>query len=128
MASWLAGGYVRVSGFEAGLAVFICTCTPWCLCLSSLSFVFRLSLVFLLCLSSVLVRTAGCLSPSPSLRHCTLGSSHSTSLLYSYSFRFFCQFGFPCDDVKKLSFRVLQVSSLCLCCLPVAGTWGLRAV
>ena len=35
--------------------------TAWCLGLSSSSF------VFLFCLSSVLVRTAGCLSPSPSL-------------------------------------------------------------
>ena len=48
VASWLAGGNVRVSGFEAGLAVFICA--------------HRVVLG-----SSVLVRTAGRLSPSPSL-------------------------------------------------------------
>ena len=34
-----------------------------------------------------------------------------------------------CGKLKLLSFRVLQdISSLCLCCLPVAGTWGIRVV
>ena len=33
-----------------------------------------------------------------------------------------------CGKLKLLSFRVLQVSSLCLCCLPVAGTWRIRPV
>ena len=60
----VGGGNVRVSGFEAGLAVFICTHR-----VVLGSFVFRLSSLHLLfsCLFSVLVRTAGCLSPSPSL-------------------------------------------------------------
>ena len=56
VASWLAGGYVRVCGFEADLAVFFCTHR-----------VVLGSFVFLFCLFSTLVRTAGCLSPSPSL-------------------------------------------------------------
>ena len=47
---------VRVSGFEAGLAVFMCTHR-----------LVLVSFVFLLCLFSALVSTAGCLSPSPSL-------------------------------------------------------------
>ena len=46
-----------MSGFEAGLAVFICAHRR----------VVLGSFVFLFCLSSVLVRTAGCLSLSPSL-------------------------------------------------------------
>ena len=58
----VGGGNVRVSGFEAGLAVFICTHR---VVLGS----FRLSSLHLLssCLFSVLVRTAGCLSSFPSL-------------------------------------------------------------
>ena len=60
VASWLAGGNVRVSGFEAGLAVFICTHR---MVLGSFVFVF----VFLFCLFSTLVCTAACLTPSPSL-------------------------------------------------------------
>ena len=51
---------VRVSGFEARLAVFICAHR---VVLGSFVFVF----VFLFCLFSTLVRTAGCLSRSPSL-------------------------------------------------------------
>ena len=61
----VGGGNVRVSGFEAGLAVFICTHR-----VVLGSFVFRrFSSLHLLssCLFSVLVRTPGCLSPSPSL-------------------------------------------------------------
>ena len=96
VASWLAGGNVRVSGFEAGLAVFICAHR---VVLGSFVFVFRLSSFssLLLC-----VPLGACLLPLHLclLRHCTLGSSSSTSLS-SYSFRFFCQFGFPCDDVAS---------------------------
>ena len=44
-----------MSGFEAGLAVFMCTHR-----------MVLASFVFLLCLFSALVRTAGCLSLSPS--------------------------------------------------------------
>ena len=44
-----------MSGFKAGLAVFMCTYR-----------VVLASFVFLLCLFSALVRTAGCLSLSPS--------------------------------------------------------------
>ena len=59
VASWLAGSNVRVSGFEAELAVFMCTHR-----VVLASFVFHL---LSSCLFSALVRTAGCLSPSPSL-------------------------------------------------------------
>ena len=69
--------FVRVSGFEAGLAVFMCTHR---VVLASFIFLF-----FLFCLFSALVHTAMYLSPSPSFvvaRQCTLGSSSFYSSYY----------------------------------------------
>ena len=106
VASWLAGGNVRVSGFEAGLAVFICAHR-----------VVLGSFVFLFCLSSVFVRTAGCLSPSPSL---VLAEALHVGFFFnffsSYSFRFFCQFGFPCDVAScRLEFYKSRLSVCTVC-------------
>ena len=75
--------------------------------LASLSCVFRLSSFFSLPTLSLLCSCAHRWVPvsfpftCACWGICTLGSS-STSLL-CYSFRFFCQFGFPCDDVASWS-------------------------
>ena len=73
-------GYVRVSGFEAGLPYLFCTHR-----VVLASFVFRLSLVFLLCLFSVLVRTAACLSPSLGLSLVLAEALHVGFLFFYFS-------------------------------------------
>ena len=91
---------VRVSGCEAGLAVFICTHR-----VVLGSFVFRLSLVFLLFLLCSCAHRWVPVS-FPFICACW-GIARWVLLLLllfsSYSFRFFCQFGFPCVDVASWS-------------------------
>ena len=76
--------------------------TAWCLGLSSSSFVFRLSLLSLLC--SCAHRWVPVSFP---FTCACWGIARWVLLLlllfFSYSFRFFCQFGFPCDDVASWS-------------------------
>ena len=88
---------VSVSGFEAGLAVFICAHR---VVLGSFVFVFRLSLL------SLLYSCAHRWVPVSFPFTCACwGIARWVLLLLllfsGYSFRFFCQFGFPCDDVAS---------------------------
>ena len=97
------------------------------------AWVFRLRLSSFVFLFSTLVLTAGCLSHSPSLvlaeaLHVGFFFFYFSSLaIHSASF---VSSGFLVMmwQVEVVVVRVLQVSSLCRCCLPVAGSWGLRAV
>ena len=86
---------VRVSGFEAGLAVFKCT-----------HHVVVVSFVFLLCLFFALVRTARCLSLSPSF---VLAEALHVGLLLFFFFFFFFFF-------SSLVIHVLLLLSSCLSC------------
>ena len=98
--------------------------TAWCLGLSSLSFVFRLSLL------SLFYSCAYRWVPVSFPFTCACwGIARWVLLLLllfsSYSFRFFCQFGFPCDDVASCRLEFYK-SRLSVCTTDISSEHSLR--